>query len=222
MSPNGRLWLVAIGAAVVGALLGAGAVWATQQPAIASLNARIVTIEAERDASLLKVEDLTTAIADLKATASTTVTETSSITPTPTAPPKKPVSKTTKQFTFITKIIESGATPVIVADYAQMLSGDAAAAAATAHGDESPPPNDYYIVNDNKLLRKLKVQPGIKVTVVTNADGTSDPTGHTVSFADWAANYSAPTADNESLRTAPYWITVKNGVVTKIEQQYLP
>ena len=73
--------------------------------------------------------------------------------------------------------------PVITADYAQMLSGDAAAAAATAHGDESPPPNDYYIVNDNKKLRKLPVRPGISVTVTTNSDGTSDPTGHAVTFA---------------------------------------
>ena len=37
MSDNGRLWLIALSAAVVGALIGAGAVWATQQSTAASL-----------------------------------------------------------------------------------------------------------------------------------------------------------------------------------------
>ena len=37
MSDNGRLWLIAMSAALVGALLGAGAVWATQQSATAAL-----------------------------------------------------------------------------------------------------------------------------------------------------------------------------------------
>ena len=81
-------------------------------------------------------------------------------------------------------IDESGSAPVIVADYAQMLTGAEAAAAASAAGDESPPPNDYYIVNANKALRKLKVKPGISVNVATNDDGTSDPNGHTVTFAE--------------------------------------
>ena len=63
---------------------------------------------------------------------------------------------------------------------------------------------------------------GISVNVTTNDDGTSDPNGHTVTFADWAANFAAPTAENEGVRTAPYWIRVKGGTVVKIKQQYLP
>lgn len=63
---------------------------------------------------------------------------------------------------------------------------------------------------------------GISVTVTSNSDGTTDPSGHSISLANWAANYSSPTADNAGLREAPYWITVKGGVVIKIEQQYLP
>jgi len=222
MSPNGKLWLVAIGAALVGALLGAGAVWATQQSAIAALDAQIIIADANTQSALAQVDELTASLNALKATPSAEVTETIAIEPTTTAPAKKPSAKSTKQFTYINEITDTGSKPVIVADYAQMLTGDAAAAAATSHGDESPPPNDYYIVNDNKLLRKLKVQPGIKVTVATNSDGTSDPDGHTISFAEWASSYSAPTDENEGLRTAPYWITIKSGVVTKIVQQYLP
>jgi len=220
MSANGKLWLVALSAALVGVLLGAGAIWATQQSATAALRAQIIMADAKTQAALEKSEE---AAAELEALKTTSSGPETSAAATPTTPPvtKKP-SKASKQFTFITAIDESGSTPLIVADYAQMLTGDAAAAAATAAGDESPPPNDYYIVNVNKLLRKLKVKPGLNVKVATNEDGTSDPDGHSVAFADWAADYAAPTAENASLREAPYWIWVKDGTIVKIEQQYLP
>jgi DNA polymerase III delta prime subunit len=221
VSPNTKLWLVALSAAVAGALLGAGAVWATQQATVASLNARIIRAEAEAQAAMRNAEDVTTELESLEATPSATEAENATTTPVPLVTKKKP-AKTVKQFAFIKKIIESGSAPVIVADYAQMLTGDAAAAAAAANGDESPPPNDYYILNSNKLLRNLKVKPGISVNVATNSDGTSDPTGHLVTFANWAANFSAPTDQNEAVREAPYWIWVKGGTIVKIEQQYLP
>lgn len=221
MSVNGRLWLVALTAALAGALLGAGAVWASQQSTLASLEARLIRAGAETDAALDKAQELATELEDIQATPSTASTTGSEPEATPETSTKKP-SKAVKQFTYIGTIDMSGADPVIVADYAQMLTGDAAAAAATAAGDESPPPNDYYIVNANKQLRDLDVQSGISVKVATNPDGTSDPDGHTVAFADWAAEFSAPTDENAALREAPYWIWVKNGTVVKIEQQYLP
>lgn len=221
MSPNGRLWLVALSAAVAGALLGAGVVWATQQSTVASLNARIIKADADSQAALQKVDELTADLDALQATSSTPATTSATTTPTPSATKKKPI-KTVKQFSFIKKIIESGSSPIVVADYAQMLTGDAAAAAAAANGDESPPPNDYYILNVNRQLRNLKVKSGISVNVATNPDGTSDPTGHFVTFANWAENFSAPTAENQAIRRAPYWIWVKGSTIVKIEQQYLP
>ncbi|NTU72196.1 MAG: hypothetical protein HGB10_10325 [Coriobacteriia bacterium] len=221
MSANGKLWTAVIVSVVVGAVVGAGAAYAMQQSSIAALNARMITADANTQAALQQIEDLTQQLESVQATQSATTTETTSV-ETTSKPTKKPAVKSVKQFTFIKKVDDSGSSPELTADYAQFLTGTAAAKAASAHGDESPPPNDYYIVNDNKLLRKLKVTPGIKVTVVTNADGTSDPDGHTVSFANWAANYASPTADNKPIRTSPYWITLKGSTVTKIEQQYLP
>ena len=227
MSSNSKVWTAAIAAGLCGAILGAGVVWFSQQGAVAQLNVRIIKADADTQAALQKMDELQTSLTAAQETASATAaapgtTPASPAAPTPTPTTPKKTSKSVKQFTYITKVNTSGKVPIVTADYAQMLNGTAAAAAATAHGDESPPPNDYYIVNDNTTLRKLTVQPGISVTVTTNDDGTADPTGHTIPFAKWAAYYAAPDTTNESLRQSPYWITVKNNIVTAIAEQYLP
>jgi Tfp pilus assembly protein PilX len=220
------MWLVAVAAAVAGALVGGGVVWAIQRPRTADLNARAIAADVAKQAALQQVESALQQVEALKASqTSGSRPATPSAGATETTASKRPAKATTvtvKQLAFIKKVAQTSVRPVITADYATMLTGKAAAKAATAHGEESPPPNDYYIVNDNKLLRKLPVKAGIAVTVTNNDDGTSDPTGHTITFAKWAATYAAPDDTNASLREAPYWITIKNGVVTKIAEQYLP
>ncbi len=224
MSTNTKLWVIAVCAAIVGALLGAGAVWAMQQPAVARLTARAIKADADTQAALQEADEARAELEDIRQSAAqvtssaTEPTDTAGVT---TDATKKPV-KTVKQFTFVKKVNETGSATSVVADYAQILTGDAAADAAAANGDESPPPNDYYILNTNKLLRTLKVKPGINVSVATNEDGTSDPDGHDVSLSEWADYFAAPTSDNAGIRKAPYWIWVKGDTIVKIEQQYLP
>ena len=80
--------------------------------------------------------------AELEALKATAVLPEPTTAPTTTAPvteTKKPV-KTTKQFTFISDIDESGSAPIVVADYAQMLTGAEAAAAAAARATSLPRP----------------------------------------------------------------------------------
>lgn len=143
--------------------------------------------------------------------------------PAPAVKPKAPVSF--KQFAYVKKAAKPGGSAILVTvDYAEYLTGKAAAAAATAHGDESPPPNDYYIVNDNHLLRKFPVKPGISVSVVVNPDGTSDPSGHLMPLSKWYAvfNGSANPDQQMELKAGGYWLTVKNGTVVAMKQQYTP
>ena len=215
MSPTGKLWTAAIAAGLIGALIGAGAVWAITQQESASTSAdaaQLASIRAELETKDAQITQLTEQVAALTASASVTPTPTSGGATTP---------STAREFTFV-KAVTAGAKPTITADYAQFLTGKAAADAATAHGDESPPPNDYYIVNDNNKLRTLPVKPGINVKLTAHDDGTSDPAGYTVPFATWAGYYAAPTDNNRSITAGPYWITLTNGVVTKIEEQYTP
>ena len=216
-----NVWLIAIVVAIAGALVGGGAVWAMQNAGIATLTARVAASDAQTQALRQQVAVLqATQVASSALTASAGTTTATPAVKSKAAPVPKIV--VVKQFAFVKKVNVTGSRPVITADYALMLTGTAAAKAATAHGDESPPPNDYYIVNDNPLLRKRPVKSGITVTVTSNEDGTSDPPGHISTFAKWAAAYAAPDSANAALREAPYWLTLKNGVVTKIVEQYLP
>jgi len=225
MSAQSKLVLAAVASAILGAALGAAFVWGSQGKAIADLNARVIAADAANQASLQKIDELQASLAAASATAAANAGQTSSPTvkpPASQAATPTAVVKTVKQFTFVKTTSVSGGTRYVSADYAQMLTGDAAATAATAHGDESPPPNDYYIVNDSHKIRKLKVKSGITVTVTSNADGTSDPTGHIITLAKWFSYFKSPTDGNAAIREAPYWIWVKGDTVTKIEQQYLP
>jgi len=216
MSPSAKFWTSVVAAGVVGALVGGGVVWATQQQPPEKNTANSQQLDDMR--TLIDQKDVLIAGLTEKynaAVASDSVSPT--VTPDATA-----ASTSARQFAFVKDVTVSGGTYTVVADYAQFLTGTAAAASASAHGDESPPPNDYYIANDNKKLRKLPVKAGIKVTLTALDDGTSDPEGYKVSLSKWSGYYAAPTQDTGGITDGPYWITVTNGVITKIEEQYTP
>jgi hypothetical protein len=105
----------------------------------------------------------------------------------------------------------------ITFDLVQFYTGAAAVKAATEDNQESPPPNDYYIRNTNPRLRTLPVRSAAPVTVnVLAAEQTGSSTKDVpvtlTKLASWFPNPSNPT----------FWITVRDGEVTRIAQQYLP
>ena len=102
-------------------------------------------------------------------------------------------------------------------DLIQYLTGDAATRAAAEDGEESPPPNDYYIRNVNSRLRTLPVRSDAPITVnVLAAQSTGSSTKDVSVTLDELASYFPNSG------TAPFWITVEQGQVTKIAQQFLP
>jgi hypothetical protein len=107
-------------------------------------------------------------------------------------------------------------------DLAYFLTGDAASAASAEHGGEVPPPNGYYIVNDNDLLRTLPVSPSVVVRYIPAGapDQTQLQTGNYPAFVG-AVNGTVQT-DYPDMAFAPWWITVTDGQIVKIQQQYLP
>jgi len=166
-------------------------------------------------------------------TASTSAPGTALSTGTPTTATKPDTSYTTpppadgtededgRHFTYIREVSTVDGSTVLVVDYAQMLTGDEAAAAATAAGEESPPPNDYFIVNENALLRTFPVDTTINVRLTSKADGVQ-PEGYDVGFGIWQDMFIGMITDAEIVTVVPYWITVEGGVITAIEEQYLP
>ena len=104
-------------------------------------------------------------------------------------------------------------------DLAYLLSGKEAAEAAQEAGDEVPVPNDYYIVNDNPKLRTVPVADGVQVDVY---DWSMCCDTHTsIGFDDFTGYVADPTDDFHGAQS-PYWLRVRGGEITRIEEQFLP
>jgi hypothetical protein len=145
-------------------------------------------------------------------------------------PPATPPTGTTttaaagevKQITKIAGIHNTSKPKKIDLDYVQLLTGPAAETAAAAHGDEVT--NDYYVVNDNKKLRTFPVS---KSVVVVLHPGEGAEYKHTFSFADFRTLYET---SNEKvvggrhylIADSLFYVTMKNGVVTRIENLWTP
>ncbi len=99
-------------------------------------------------------------------------------------------------------------------DLACWFSGDAAVTAASEDGAESPPPNDYYIRNQSEALRSLAVDGSAEVEYLANGGDPNSAT--TTSYEEWHAEWEI---DGFS---PGYWLTIEDGQVTRIIQQYVP
>ena len=98
-------------------------------------------------------------------------------------------------------------------DLACWFVGEDAVVAAADDGEESPPPNDYYVRNENPATRDVAVDP--TATVKWYPEGLPDG-DETVDYADWVAQRSS-----RPFQLA-VWLEVHGGVVTSIEEQWVP
>ena len=113
-------------------------------------------------------------------------------------------------------------------DLAEFLEGDEADEAyredSGLSGDEEVE-NDYYVRNQNPRLRTLEVAEDAKIRVVGDPPDTVEG-----SWDDFAAAFSSdeiqPFNDDGSASyrgaNGRYWITVADGSVVSIEEQYVP
>ncbi len=100
-------------------------------------------------------------------------------------------------------------------DLACWFSGEPANAAATADGEESPPPNDYYIRNTNETLRREPVASG-SISVAWIPDFGTAATKD-ITYTQWLSE-----RDFGQTYVPPVWITVKNGAVVDVVEQWVP
>ena len=117
-----------------------------------------------------------------------------------------------RHFGYIKSIDLDDSPPSIVFDEAQFLDGEAANQASAAHGDEVPVPNDVYVVNDDPTLRTLTVSDEAEFLLL--GPGYACCEGHP----------SDPDLLTRSrlAHAWGYWVTLENGKVVQIEEQWHP
>lgn len=113
----------------------------------------------------------------------------------------------------------------MVFDLAYFLTGDEANEAAAERGFEVPVPNDYFIVNDNPRLRTLALSPDLELALLDwnrCCDAFIDGDLETFAVAVEADDITTVGDQIYYGSLSPYWLTIEDGVVTRIEEQYLP
>ena len=105
-------------------------------------------------------------------------------------------------------------------DLAYFLTGDEATQAAADRGLETPVPNDYLIVNDFKGLRATPLSGTYGVKYMPEGNCCELVKAHEAQFLGWMGE--TVQTDFPPKDTSWWWITIENGEVTKIAQQYLP
>jgi hypothetical protein len=143
--------------------------------------------------------------------------------PPATSAPAAPVLADGRSAVYLTGLDTTKRTTTF--DLIEFLTG---AAAKTEWKKEHPdqpdgPDNDYMIINNNKKLRTLPVDPKAKVVVLATLGGTDTKT---VTFAALPAflkkRNKVITATPPQISVLPFWLTVKHGIVTGFEEQFLP
>jgi hypothetical protein len=138
------------------------------------------------------------------------------------SPSSSPILAEGKSFGIIKSVDATNGT--LVFDLEQFFSGDAANQAAREDGvigpDESVP-NDYYLRNVNPKLRTVPISSDLQIVLIK----WSNCCDHTFSpnLATFAQAFPGPgPTDDFRGSSSPYWLTVENSVIVKIEEQYLP
>jgi len=141
---------------------------------------------------------------------------TSSAVPVPASPP---VLADGRHAAFLTGLDVGKRT--LTFDKIDFLTGEAAKEAYLKEnpGETDGPPNDYMIVNNNPLGRTLPIAYAATITIVDLTSGTL--TSKKTTLAALPA-YFASEKGGKHLWHDPFWLTVKHGQITRIEEQYLP
>jgi hypothetical protein len=126
-----------------------------------------------------------------------------------------------RSFAFVRSVDVT--TGVIEVDPAEWLTGEEAERAAAERGDEVN--NDYYIVNDDGTAFGLTLAPDAELWLV---DWLNNCCGGTIdgdlSILSEAVGGGRDVTDSDRVYHADgsWWITVRDGVVVRIEEQYRP
>jgi outer membrane murein-binding lipoprotein Lpp len=212
---------------LVGVLVGGGAVWlwqdaqgqdesaATSQAIaerddaladVATLSAQVDELEAELAAAIGDVEVAQQELADAQARLDAML---------------GPALPDGRHIGYLVAVGAAQEPPRLVIDVVQWFTDEAANQAAAEDGalapDQTQVENGYYIRNENPQWRILEIDPAATVALTVYPYG--DPSApRDVSLARFGEIFG----EDAPLASLPYWITMRDGIVTGIEQQFIP
>ncbi|MFN2590600.1 MAG: hypothetical protein ABR518_07495 [Actinomycetota bacterium] len=152
----------------------------------------------------------------------TPTTVPSSGSPSPTAS-ASPSLEDGRHFGFLESVDIDASPHSLVFDKADFLTGEEANEAARedgAIGQGESVPNDYYVHNRNELRRTLTFDDDVELVVLDWTNCCEPRVGELEPFAA-AFDQDQPSGAYRG-PTSPYWVTVEDGQVVEIEEQYLP
>ena len=121
--------------------------------------------------------------------------------------------------------IKTVTTAGIDIDIVRFLTGDAAITAYHEDtGSNEPPDNDYYVRNQNPLVRHLPLADDAVFRVQSlgqdNVNATNPNEGKQVSRSQFVGYWSG--SHHEQAINTLFWITLEDGTVTAVEEQFVP
>jgi hypothetical protein len=127
-----------------------------------------------------------------------------------------------RHFGFVRSVDVAGR--AIEFDLASWLSGEEANQAYQEAGGTGPVPNDHFVVNDSPALRTLLISPDLRLVLLDWRNCCDQMFEGDLRLFARAIELQDDVLDGELLYrgNSSWWITVENGLVTRIEEQYSP
>ncbi|WP_211745800.1 hypothetical protein [Paenibacillus sp. Marseille-Q4541] len=140
----------------------------------------------------------------------------------------KDTADTTKETIYVTNLVNEAGQLTILADDIDWFEGKAADEALVEHEPNAGidyAPDGYYIVNDDQSIQELKIAPDAEV-LVQIYDRTGNPEdidlnwNEKISLEKFIQLYE--NKENLDMSQFPYHVTIQDGEVIQIVQQYIP
>jgi hypothetical protein len=146
-------------------------------------------------------------------------------TQTSTQPAPPPGPSPAEHFGYIRSVSTAGPSATLAFDEAQFLTGDAAQKAAEEDGVAAPGepvPNDYYIRNPAKTTRTLRIANDAQITAKRCPPCRNGQPGDLAPFLAAFMEGRQTFADPYRGKYSLYWLTIRDGEVATIDEQYVP
>jgi hypothetical protein len=134
-------------------------------------------------------------------------------------------SETAERFGYIRSVDTSTRPATLEFDEAEWLSGEEAQRAAEADGaidPGAPVPNDYYVRNHDKSTRRLEIDADAEVTAARCQLCRDGKPGKLADFLESFSRSGQTYNDDYRGAESQYWLTIEDGRVLAIDEQYRP